>query len=465
MTWRDESAWRLGSLAAGLTLAVAVCAGPCQLQNAGFPSPGRGRGKIGTAKRGSVTKTVDIAIVGGSHAGLSLALGLAGTLGPGLRLAVVDRQDLSATTVEKSDPRAFALSAGSVALLTAIGVWPLLSHHAEPVLAIDITDSSLDHAVRPTVLSYDNRLSAGSPATWIVEAERLSAGLRARVRETPAIDVMAPADVAEVSFREGAPAYLRLVDGRELTASLVVAADGARSAIRDAAGIKTVSWPYDQMGIVTVVAHERPHGGRAIQHFLPSGPFAILPLPGDRSCITWSETTGNAQKIMALDDAGFHAEVERRFGYRHGALRLCGPRASWPLNLRLARALVAPRVALIGDAARAVHPIAGQGLNLGFRDVAALTEVIADTMRLGLDPGDAMGLERYETWRRFDGQTSAAAYDAINRIFSNDSMLLRATRDVGLGLVDRLPGLKQLFVQEAAGLSGEVPRLLRGAFP
>ncbi len=407
----------------------------------------------------------DIAVAGGSHAGLAMALAMAATLGPELRVALIERRDPSQALHGAADPRAFALSAGSVALLTALGVWPALAAYAEPVTAIDITDSSLDNAIRPTVLSYDNRIGTGQPATFIVEAERLAAALLARVRDVPAIQVLAPAAIANVAVADGPLAQLELGDGRLVQARLVIAADGARSLIREAAGLKTVAWSYPQTGIVTVVTHERPHEGRAVQHFLPAGPFAILPLPGARSCITWTEATDTANRILALDDAEFLAEIQRRFGYRLGALQLAGARAAWPLEMQLARSLVSPRVALIGDAARSVHPIAGQGLNLGLRDVAALTEVVAQTMRLGLDPGDAMGLERYQNWRRFDGQSSAAAYDALNRLFSNDSIVLRAVRDAGLGIVGQLPGLKQFFVQEAAGLSGDVPRLLHGALP
>jgi 2-octaprenyl-6-methoxyphenol hydroxylase len=241
-----------------------------------------------------------------------------------------------------------------------------------------------------------------------------------------------------------------------------VAADGRGSRLREAAGIQVVRWSYPQAGIVTTVRHAKPHGGRAVQHFLPSGPFAILPLAGNRACITWTEDAETARALLALDDAGFLAEVARRFDYRLGAVELDGPRASWPLDMHLARALVKDRFALIGDAAHGVHPIAGQGLNLGLRDVAALTEVVADAARLGLDFGSIATLERYERWRRLDAAVSAATFDALNRLFSNDSTLLRSARDFGLGLVERMPALKQLFVTEAAGLAGEVPKLLRG---
>jgi 2-octaprenyl-6-methoxyphenol hydroxylase len=241
-----------------------------------------------------------------------------------------------------------------------------------------------------------------------------------------------------------------------------VAADGARSAIRERAGIATHGWDYGQSGIVTTVAHEREHKGRAEEHFLPAGPFAILPLKGKRSSLVWTEASAEADRIIALPDDAFLAELEKRFGLHLGDIAIAGPRRAFPLGLAVARSFIGERLALVGDAAHVIHPIAGQGLNMGLKDVAALAEVIVDAARLGLDPGAAHVLERYQRWRRFDTMTMGVATDGLNRLFSNRSDLLRVIRDVGLGLVDRAPALKHLFTREAAGLAGDVPRLLRG---
>ena len=228
------------------------------------------------------------------------------------------------------------------------------------------------------------------------------------------------------------------------------------------ARIATHGWTYDQSAIVTTVGHERDHGGRAEEHFLPAGPFAILPLKGNRSSIVWTEAKGEAERIVALPDDAFHAELEQRFKLHLGEINAVGARRVHPLGFFVARSFIAERIALVGDAAHVIHPIAGQGLNMGLKDVAALAEVIVDAARLGLDPGSAMVLERYQRWRRFDTVTMGIATDGLNRLFSNRSDVLRLVRDVGLGLVDRVPNLKRLFIREAAGLVGDVPKLLRG---
>jgi 2-octaprenyl-6-methoxyphenol hydroxylase len=255
---------------------------------------------------------------------------------------------------------------------------------------------------------------------------------------------------------------VQLSDGATLLPRLLVAADGANSRIRQRAGIAVHGWSYGQSAIVTTVEHERDHLGRAEEHFLPAGPFATLPLTGRRSSIVWTEAIKEAKRIVALPDAEFHAELERRFGLRLGDITAQAPRHVHLLGLWVARSFVAERLALVGDAAHVIHPIAGQGLNMGLKDVAALAEVIADAARVGLDPGSLGTLERYQRWRRFDTMSMGFATDVLNRLFSNHSDLLRLVRDVGLGLVDRTPALKQFFIREAAGLVGDVPKLLRG---
>lgn len=399
----------------------------------------------------------DIVIAGGSYAGLALACALASALENQARIVILERRDLARP--EPADPRAYALSTGSKRLLEALGVWPRIADHAQPVSAIDITDSALEHAIRPILLTYET--DAIEPVMWIIDGAVLHAALLDAVRNTASITLLGEMEVRAFSASD-AQAGIELAAGQPIRARLLVATDGRRSPLRAQAGIKLVRWSHEQIGIVTRVHHERPHNGRAVQHFLPGGPFAILPMRDQRSCITWTEERVRGEAILKLDDAGFLAEIEKRFGHRLGALQLDGPRASWPLEFQIARSMIARRFVLAGDAARSVHPLAGQGLNLAFRDVAALTQCLAEAMRLGLDPGDGTALERYERWRRFDSVTSAAAFDALNGIFSNASVLGRAARDAGLGIVDRLPGLKRALVSEAAGQAGDAPRLLRG---
>lgn len=406
----------------------------------------------------------DVAIAGGSFAGLTLAVALARSLGPDLQVAVIDRGQMDDGPSRGDDPRAVAISATSQRMLAALGVWDGLSGVAEPVRRIEITDSNLDAGIRPVLLAWHNQIGGDADretAAHIVPVLALGAALEAAVGALPSISMLRP--VAVTGLSPGAHgASIALADGPPLTARLAVAADGQRSVLREAVGIKVIGWPYAQLGIATTVAHAEPHGGVAVQHFLPAGPFAILPLKGNRSCITWTENETEGRRIMALDDDAFLAEVERRFGGKLGTLSLGGGRRAWPLSMHLARAYVADRLALVGDAAHGVHPIAGQGLNLAFRDVAALTEVVADAARTGLDIGDAIPLARYERWRRFDSMAAAAAFDAINRLFSRDAQLLRSAREFGLQVVDRLPALKRGLIGEAAGLTGELPKLLKG---
>jgi 2-octaprenyl-6-methoxyphenol hydroxylase len=403
----------------------------------------------------------DVAIGGGGSVGLALAVALADALGPGFSVALIDRNAWGGAA--KSDLRASALSAGSKGLLEALGVWARLAEFAQPVTAIDITDSRLGDAIRPILLSYDNTLSDRQPASYILENDRLLTALIGAAAAHRGITRLGGSAIHRFAA-DTAGVRIELADAA-LRARLLIGADGRGSRLRQDAGIKILHWSYPQTGIVSRVGHSQPHGGRALQHFLPSGPFAILPLPQNRSCITWTEATKEADRLLGLDEVEFREELTRRFDYRLGEIIEVGARAAWPLEMHLARALTAERFALVGDAARVVHPIAGQGLNLGLRDVAALTEVITDAARLGLDIGSGLVLERYERWRRLDSALSAGTFDALNTLFSNDWTLLRTARDVGLAVVDRLPLLKEFFVAEAAGLTGEVPKLLRGERP
>lgn len=401
---------------------------------------------------------VDVLIAGAGFAGLSLACALRQALGASFAVMVAD-PSLATDGSPSADPRASAIAAAARRLLKAIGVWDNVADEAQPILDMAITDSRLDDAVRPTFLSFAGEIEEGEPFAHMVENRRVIDALTARAR---ADGVLLRATTVPGFQPAGARVTTRLADGATVAARLLVAADGARSRLREAAGIASVGWSYPQAAIVTTVAHERDHHGRATEHFLPAGPFASLPLKGRRSSIVWTEERVEADRIVALPDTAFHAELERRYGLELGEIALAGPRRAYPLGFALARSFVAERIALVGDAAHVIHPIAGQGLNMGLRDVAALAEAVTDAARLGLDPGGAATLERYQRWRRFDSLAMGAATDGLNRLFSNRSDLLKAVRDFGLSVVDRLPALKALFIREAAGLTGEIPKLLKG---
>lgn len=397
----------------------------------------------------------DVLIGGGGLAGLSLAIALRQGLGRQFSVTVADPTLANAAP----DARASAIAAAARRLFETMGVWQAVAHEAQPILDMIVTDSRVGDAMRPTFLTFEGELEPGEPFAHMVENAGLIAALVARAR-AEGVDLRATT-VGDF-VHEASAVAAALGDGTTLQAKLLVAADGARSAIRERAGIPSIGWSYGQSGIVTTVAHELAHHGRAEEHFLPAGPFAILPLTGNRSSIVWTEESREAERIVALPDAEFHAELERRFGLHLGEIKVAGARRAYPLGLSVARSFVAERIALVGDAAHVIHPIAGQGLNMGLRDVAALAESIVDHVRLGLDPGSAVVLERYQRWRRFDTMAMGIATDGLNRLFSNRSDVLRLARDVGLGMVDRLPMLKRFFIREAAGLTGEVPKLLRG---
>lgn len=404
------------------------------------------------AAAGRSAEAADAVIVGGGLVGLSLGLALAKA---GLSPVVIDRTAAAALVDEAFDGRASAIAYASCRALEGLGIWRHVAE-AEPIREIRVSDDE-----SPFFLHYDHAEIGDAPFGYMVENRVMRRALYAALDETPAVRLIAPAEVRTVSRGETA-AEVHLADGRRLRAPLVVAADGKNSPIREAAGIRSFGWRYPQDGIVCTVEHERPHYGIAEEHFLPAGPFAILPLTENRVSLVWTERAQLAPAIVALDDAGFQAELEARFGDYLGSLMPVGPRWRYPLGFHLAESYIRPRLALIGDAAHLIHPIAGQGLNLGLRDVAAFAEVVADATRLGLDIGGLSVLERYQRWRRFDNVLFAGITDGLNRLFSNSIAPVRLARDLGLAAVNRMPPLKRFFMRHARGTIGELPRLLKG---
>lgn len=396
---------------------------------------------------------VELIIVGGGLAGLTLGIACAAA---GIEVAVIDREAPDDMLAEPFDGRTTAIAHGSKQVLDGIGLWPLVASEAEPILEIRVADGE-----SPLFLHYDHRDLGDAPLGYIVENRVLRRALIERARALPSLRHLAPLAVEQVE-RGGAAATALLGDGSRIKGELVAACDGKHSPLRRAAGIRTIDWDYPQTGIVCTVRHALPHRGVAVEHFLPAGPFAILPMTGQRSSIVWTERAELAPEIMALDESGFAAELGRRFGDFLGAVEVTGPRWSYPLALLHAERYTAPRLALVGDAAHVIHPIAGQGLNLGIRDIAALAELVVDARRLGLDIATPEVLLRYERRRRFDNLTLAAVTDGLNRLFSNAVPPVRLARDLGLAVIDLLPPVKRLLMRHAMGMVGDLPRLVRG---
>lgn len=405
----------------------------------------------------------DILIAGGGLNGPALALALAQG---GLRVTVVDSRPAPARAEAGFDGRAYALALASQRLLAITGVWPRIAAH-QPILKIKASDGVAGQGPSPFFLGFDSAELEEGPMGFMVEDRHLYAAFLAAMQEDPRITLMSGetvvAQAADAQRITVTLASGTLASGQQLSARLLVGCDGRQSGTAARAGIRRSGWGYGQTALVTAIRHEKHHQGTAQQFFMPAGPLAILPLAGGHhSSIVWSESDSAAQAIQALDDAAYLEVLRPRFGDFLGEIALAGARFTYPLNLTLANRFIDNRLALVGDAAHGVHPIAGQGLNLGLRDVAALAQVVIEAHRRGEDFGSLTTLDAYQRWRRFDATTLALGMDTVNRLFSNNNPLLRLGRDLGLGAVNALPGLRRGFMRQAAGLSGDLPNLLAG---
>jgi 2-octaprenyl-6-methoxyphenol hydroxylase len=402
--------------------------------------------------------TCDLLINGGGLVGL--ATGIA-TAAQGLRTVVIDRDDPASVMAAPYDGRSSAIAHASQQALATLGIWDHLGDRPQAMLDIRVTDGTVSSGASTQYLHFDHRELDDQPFGFMVENRHMRQALHARAADIPSLELIAPMTASGFE-RDAWGVTARLENGRELRARLLVGAEGRNSPTRTAAGIAVSGWSYHQVGIVCTVRHERPHDGIAQERFLPSGPFAILPLKGNRASLVWTEAEDLGPHMMALDDAAFRREVARRFGDYLGEIEIEGPRWCYPLSLQIAERYIDQRLALVGDAAHGMHPIAGQGLNVGLRDVAAFAEVIVDAARLGLDIGAPDVLERYQRWRRFDNVTLLAVTDVLNRLFSNDIAPIASARQAGLAVVDQIPPLKKLFMNHARGTVGKLPKLLSG---
>ncbi len=400
---------------------------------------------------------VDVVIAGGGLNGPALALALAQG---GLRVCVIDARPAPDRAEVGFDGRSYAVALGSQRMLAAIGVWGSIKDRVQPILKIVASDGLAGQGASPFFLAFDHAEIEEGPMGFLCEDRHLYAAFLAAMQAAPDVTLLSGETVVDQAVT-GSGVSVTLASGRQISARLLVGCDGRGSGTATRAGITRSGWGYGQTALVTAVWHERDHEGTAHQFFMPGGPLAILPLHGGHhSSIVWGEAQAIATQIAALPDAEYLAALRPRFGDFLGKVTLAGARFTYPLSL--ADRFVAARVALVGDAAHGVHPVAGQGLNLGLRDVAALAEVLVLASRRGEDPGAADVLDRYQRWRRFDVMALALGMDAVNRLFSNDNPLLRAGRDLGMGLINRMPGLRRQFIRQAAGLTGDLPTLMTG---
>ena len=407
----------------------------------------------------------DVIIVGAGMAGATLALGLASG---GLTPVLIEPQPFETQCAPGFDGRASAISYAAFRQWRAVGAAQFLEPHAQRIEQILVTDGRAPgasaRAPGGAFLRFDAAeiadRSGGEPLGYMLENRHIRAGLAQAVTDA-GIEVLAPARVAAVSVEPGR-VRVALADGRTLTAPLVIGADGRGSLVRREAGIGTMGWGYGHTAMVATVRLERDHGGVAYEHFLPSGPFAILPLTDRRASLVWTESARRAAALKSARDAVFEAHLRRRFGPFLGAVVLDGPRFIYPLSLELADKVISARIALVGDSGHAIHPIAGQGLNMGLKDAAALAQVLTEAARLGEDLGALGVLERYARWRSVDNLGVAVATDLFTRLFSNDNPLIRAARGAGIAVVNRIGPARRLLMSEAGGAVGDLPRLLRG---
>lgn len=399
----------------------------------------------------------DILIAGGGLNGPALALGLAQA---GFSVTVVDARPLRARGDDNFDGRGYALALASKRLLAALDVWERVRANAQPMLEIKVSDGRAGDGPSPFHLHFDHAEIEEGPMGFMLEDRYLYRAFAEAITDEPAITVISE-DSVVAQTPDSTGVSVALASGGVLRSKLLVGCDGRASGVAKRAGIKRTGWDYGQTALVCAIAHEKPHNGIAHQYFMPSGPLAILPLPGNMSSIVWSETDANAARITTLDDEDFLTALRPSFGDFLGEISLAGARFSYPLNLTIANEFIGDRIALVGDAAHGMHPIAGQGLNAGLRDVGALAQVLDEARQRGEDIASHQVLERYQQWRRFDTSALVAATDLTNKLFSNDNPLLRLGRDIGIGVVNAFPGLRRTFIREAAGLTGELPKLMR----